>query len=109
MSLSGNRNSLNLVLLIDDRAIILGKLAKTLYVAEHAFPHVERPGDVFYVTGLLLGLVLWGFAIMWFAVAAAMIATSGTFPFNMGWWGFVFPIGGSACPPGSVNLADARI
>jgi tellurite resistance protein TehA-like permease len=26
-------------------------------------------------------------------VAIVMIATSGGFPFNMGWWGFIFPVG----------------
>jgi tellurite resistance protein TehA-like permease len=30
---------------------------------------------------------------VWFIVAVMMIATSGGFPFNMGWWGFIFPVG----------------
>jgi len=42
---------------------------------------------------------MWGFSIVWFFVAVAMIATSGGFPFNMGWWGFIFPVGMSRfCP-----------
>jgi tellurite resistance protein TehA-like permease len=48
---------------------------------------------MFYVIGFLIGLILWGFAIVWFIVAVVMIATSGGFPFNMGWWGFIFPVG----------------
>jgi tellurite resistance protein TehA-like permease len=59
----------------------------------HAFPHVNNAGDIFYSVGLLLGLILWGFSIIWFIVAVAMISTAGGFPFNMGWWGFIFPVG----------------
>ena len=40
-----------------------------------------------------MGLILWGFAIVWFVVAVIMMAISGGFPFNMGWWGFIFPVG----------------
>jgi tellurite resistance protein TehA-like permease len=47
---------------------------------------------MFYVVGFLIGLILWGFAIVWFIVAV-VIATSGGFLFNMGWWGFIFPVG----------------
>ena len=41
----------------------------------------------------MMGLVLWGFSIIWFVVALVMIALAGGFPFNMGWWGFIFPVG----------------
>ena len=54
---------------------------------------MERAGEVFYVVGVMMGVVLWGFAIVWFVVAVLMIATAGGFPFNMGWWGFIFPVG----------------
>jgi tellurite resistance protein TehA-like permease len=47
----------------------------------------------------MLGLILWGFAIVWFVVAVFMLAISGGFPFNMGWWGFIFPIGQSLPSP----------
>ena len=82
-------------LLTPNRIISLGKLAKKLFPATHAIPHVEHAGDVFYTVGLLLGLLLWGFSIVWFVVAVVMISTVGKFPFNMGWWGFIFPIGKS--------------
>jgi tellurite resistance protein TehA-like permease len=48
---------------------------------------------MFYSIGLLGGLLLWGFALVWFVVAIIMIATAASFPFNMGWWGFIFPVG----------------
>ena len=73
--------------------ISLGKLAKHLFPSVHAIPHAQNAGDVFYLTGMLAGLILWGFAIVWFVVAVAMIVLSGGFPFNMGWWGFIFPVG----------------
>ena len=73
--------------------ITLGKLARRLFPTTHSLPNVTLAGDMFYVVGFLVGLILWGFAIVWFIVAVAMIATSGGFPFNMGWWGFIFPVG----------------
>ena len=73
--------------------IVLGKLAKRLFPVTQTLPHVARAGDVFYSVGILVGLILWGFAIVWFIVAVIMIAVSGGFPFNMGWWGFIFPVG----------------
>jgi tellurite resistance protein TehA-like permease len=76
--------------------IELGKLAKRLFPATQTLPHVADASDVFYIIGFMLGLILWGFAILWFIVAVIMIAVSGRFPFNMGWWGFIFPVG--QCP-----------
>ena len=78
-----------------NRIISLGKLAKKLFLETHGLPHVEHGGDVFYTVGVLVGLLLWGFSIVWFVVAVVMISTVGKFPFNMGWWGFIFPIGES--------------
>jgi hypothetical protein len=76
------------------RIISLGKLAKRVFVVTHSLPHVEiAAGDVFYVLGFLLGLILWSFAIIWLVIAIVMMLVSGGFPFNMGWWGFIFPVG----------------
>ncbi|KAI0022827.1 putative C4-dicarboxylate transporter/malic acid transport protein [Xylariomycetidae sp. FL0641] len=52
-----------------------------------------RGGDVFYVFGVIAGLAMWGFACGWLCFAVFSIATTKRFPFNMGWWGFTFPIG----------------
>ncbi|KAH7383061.1 MFS transporter [Cadophora sp. MPI-SDFR-AT-0126] len=73
--------------------IVLGKLARNLFPVTHTLPKFAGAGDVFYAVGMLVGLILWGFSIVWFFVAVVMIATSGGFPFNMGWWGFIFPVG----------------
>lgn len=78
---------------------LLGKLAKNLFPVTSSLPHVAHAGDMFYVIGFLVGLILWGFAIVWFVVAMMMIALAGGFPFNMGWWGFIFPIGQCSLQP----------
>ncbi|KAK0113970.1 hypothetical protein ONS96_014818 [Cadophora gregata f. sp. sojae] len=73
--------------------IVLGKLSRNLFPVTHTLHKFAGAGDVFYAVGFLVGLILWGFSIVWFFVAVVMIATSGGFPFNMGWWGFIFPVG----------------
>ena len=75
------------------RIIALGKLAKAVFPVTGVIPAVPRAGETFYLVGILTGIILWGFSIVWFVVAVIMIAVSGGFPFNMGWWGFVFPVG----------------
>lgn len=50
-------------------------------------------GAVAYGTGVLLALMMWGIGLVWLAYAVISIATTKSFPFNMGWWGFTFPIG----------------
>ena len=65
-------------------------------VAMKTFPMtgtlIPNAGEIFYVVGLLIALVMWGFGLVWLFFALASIARS-RFPFNMGWWGFTFPIG----------------
>lgn len=46
-----------------------------------------------WVLGVFLGLVMWGAGLGWLVLAATSIASTQTFPFNMGWWGFTFPLG----------------
>jgi len=45
--------------------------------------------------GLITGLLLWGYGLWWYVMA--WIITLKFFkdglPFNMGWWGFTFPVG----------------
>ncbi|CAO2655282.1 Nn.00g103460.m01.CDS01 [Neocucurbitaria sp. VM-36] len=49
-------------------------------------------GEILYVLGWITAMVLWGFGLVWGFFAVASISRS-KFPFNMGWWGFTFPIG----------------
>ncbi|CAG7956549.1 unnamed protein product [Penicillium nalgiovense] len=50
-------------------------------------------GDTFYDIGFLMGLLLWSFGCLWLFFAVAAIIRSKKFPFNLGWWGFTFPLG----------------
>ena len=49
-------------------------------------------GEILYVAGWMIATIMWGFGLVWFFFAAASITRS-RFPFNMGWWGFTFPLG----------------
>lgn len=49
-------------------------------------------GEILYVLGWMTAIVLWGFGLVWLFFAIASISRS-KFSFNMGWWGFTFPIG----------------
>jgi len=73
--------------------LTFGKVAKNLLPITHSLPEVAHPGDIIYIISFVVALILWGFAIIWFVIALVMIWLSRPFPFNMGWWGFVFPIG----------------
>ncbi|ORY16795.1 voltage-dependent anion channel [Clohesyomyces aquaticus] len=73
--------------------IALGKVARHSFAVNDVIPKVAHAGDFFYMISLVVGIILWGFALVWFIVAIIMIVTAFPFPFNMGWWGFVFPVG----------------
>ena len=53
----------------------------------------EVAGSVAHVGGVLIALVLWGFGLIWFFFAVVAIYRSRPLSFNMGWWGFTFPLG----------------
>ncbi|KAJ4270344.1 Plasma membrane sulfite pump involved in sulfite metabolism [Fusarium torreyae] len=85
----------------------LGKVAMHLIPKTHAFGEVTaRAGEMLYVLGVFLAIVMWGFALVWLSFALISIATMPNLPFNMGWWGFTFPLGVLAtCTNGlAVNL-----
>lgn len=53
----------------------------------------EIVGEVLYALGIFLAFVMWGAGLCWLAFALISIAVTQSFPFNMGWWGFTFPLG----------------
>jgi tellurite resistance protein TehA-like permease len=71
--------------------ILLGKLSLSL------FPTIGGPlansGGILYIAGLFVGIILWSLGLLWFFFAIAAIQRAGRLPFNMGWWGFTFPLG----------------
>lgn len=50
-------------------------------------------GDVLYDMGFVVGLILWGFGLVWLFFAVASTLHMRKFPFNLGWWAFTFPLG----------------
>lgn len=70
----------------------LGRDAMDIFPRTHTMPLAPITGEVFYSMGLLIALIMWGFGLIWLFFALASISRS-RFPFNMGWWGFTFPLG----------------
>lgn len=54
---------------------------------------IGNGGQVLYVLGVFVALVMWGAGLGWLVLAATSIISTQSFPFNMGWWGFTFPLG----------------
>lgn len=54
----------------------------------------------------LYGVPVWGFALMWLALATALTVRQARrgLPFSLAWWGFTFPVG--TCVTASAGLAD---
>ncbi|KAK7927087.1 hypothetical protein PG985_004085 [Apiospora marii] len=55
--------------------------------------YAEPLGLLIEGLGACIALVMWGIGLVWLAYAVISIATTRNFPFNMGWWGFTFPLG----------------
>ena len=71
----------------------LGKVAIEIFPKAGTLrSSVTNSGDILYVMGWLTATIMWGFGLVWLFFAGASITRS-KFPFNMGWWGFTFPLG----------------
>ncbi|RFU25517.1 hypothetical protein B7463_g10822, partial [Scytalidium lignicola] len=71
----------------------LGKVAMQVFPKTNALSaSVTSVGEVLYVIGWLVATIMWGFGLVWLFFALASISRN-KFPFNMGWWGFTFPLG----------------
>ncbi|KAK2606111.1 Plasma membrane sulfite pump involved in sulfite metabolism [Conoideocrella luteorostrata] len=75
----------------------LGKVAVKLLPETQVFStagvSVMRGAEALYILGVFMGMIMWGFALVWVCFALISLATIRDFPFNMGWWGFTFPLG----------------
>jgi tellurite resistance protein TehA-like permease len=68
-----------------------------------------RGAEILYVLGVFLALIMWGFALVWVCFALTSLATTQNFPFNMGWWGFTFPLGvWGTCTGGLASNLDSE-
>ena len=79
----------------------LGTGALGLLLLGHAAPGAFAGGQLAFVgnvaqgIGIVGGVVLWAYGAWWLALAVAMTIAHRPhkLPFNMGWWGFTFPLG----------------
>ena len=80
--------------------IVLGPLGQSITAANAlgAQAHLALPAPydaAFHAMGLVYGLPVWGFAMLWAAVAGAITVRAARtgLPFSLGWWSFTFPVG----------------
>ncbi|WP_296180780.1 TDT family transporter [Pseudomonas sp. UBA1879] len=71
--------------------MVLGADSPVIFAA-NALPGV---GEIAAGLGLIAGIMLWGVGV-WWLLMAVLITTRylrNGIPFNLGWWGFTFPLG----------------
>lgn len=60
-------------------------------VSLKVFPETKtihpQAGVILYNMGVICGLIMWSFALLWLFLAVASVCQSSHLPFNMGWWG----------------------
>lgn len=71
----------------------LGVVSRKVFPRTELFHDLPIAGDMFYILGVFIALIMWGFGLTWLCFALASIYKARPFPFNMGWWGFTFPLG----------------
>ncbi|SEN40214.1 C4-dicarboxylate transporter/malic acid transport protein [Pseudomonas sp. ok272] len=71
--------------------LLLGGDAPAIFAA-NGLPGV---GEVAAGIGLIAGITLWGFGLWWMLIAVLITVRylRDGIPFNLGWWGFTFPLG----------------
>lgn len=82
--------------------LLLGSDAPLIFAA-NGLPGV---GEIAAGLGLVAGITLWGFGFWWMLMALLITARylRAGIPFNLGWWGFTFPLGVYALT--TLKLAD---
>ncbi|QAY84995.1 TDT family transporter [Pseudomonas arsenicoxydans] len=71
--------------------LLLGADAPAIFAA-NGMPGI---GEIAAGLGLVAGITLWGFGLWWMLMAVLITARylRAGIPFNLGWWGFTFPLG----------------
>ena len=70
--------------------VVLGAAAPKIFAANG----LASVGEVAFGLGVLGGLILWGYGIWWLSLAILKTVRylREGLPFNLGWWGFTFPL-----------------
>jgi C4-dicarboxylate transporter/malic acid transport protein len=71
--------------------LVMGADAPAIFAA-NGLPGL---GEIADGIGLVAGITLWGFGLWWLLIAVLITLRylRNGIPFNLGWWGFTFPIG----------------
>lgn len=71
--------------------LLLGADAPVIFAA-NGLPGI---GEIASGLGLVAGITLWGFGLWWMLIALLITVRylRDGIPFNLGWWGFTFPLG----------------
>ena len=71
--------------------LLLGANAPAIFAA-NGLPGI---GEIAAGLGLVAGITLWGFGLWWMLIALLITVRylRAGIPFNLGWWGFTFPLG----------------
>ena len=71
--------------------LLLGADAPAIFAA-NGLPGL---GEIAAGLGLVAGITLWGFGLWWMLIALLITGRylRAGIPFNLGWWGFTFPLG----------------
>lgn len=71
--------------------LVIGNDAPAIFAA-HGMPGI---GTVAGGIGVVAGILFWGLGVWWMLLALLITAryAKGGIPFNLGWWGFTFPLG----------------
>ncbi|MBD0679902.1 TDT family transporter [Pseudomonas sp. PSB11] len=71
--------------------LLLGADAPAIFAANG----LSGVGEIAAGLGLVAGIALWGFGLWWMlmAVLITLRYLRAGIPFNLGWWGFTFPLG----------------
>ncbi|VVO02088.1 hypothetical protein PS712_02756 [Pseudomonas fluorescens] len=71
--------------------LLLGADAPAIFAANG----MAGVGEIAAGLGLIAGITLWGFGLWWMlmAVLITLRYLRAGIPFNLGWWGFTFPLG----------------
>ncbi|KAJ3571031.1 hypothetical protein NPX13_g5517 [Xylaria arbuscula] len=85
--------------------IQLGKDALRVFGPNQYIPSAPLAAQVLYVAGIMMALLMWGFGLVWLGFSVASVLGQ-KFPFNLGWWGFTFPLG-VRCSLKGTSLLDA--
>jgi C4-dicarboxylate transporter/malic acid transport protein len=71
--------------------LVLGSHAPAIFAAQG----LAGVGEVAQGSGVIAGLLFWGLGVWWLLLALLITAryAKAGIPFNLGWWGFTFPLG----------------